>query len=72
MTIDFDALQAAVEKAKQEAEEATAANEALAAVNEQLAAVQVSVSAAIDASTKENEERVAALQAIIDLVQAGI
>lgn len=72
MAVDFEALTAAVEKARVEAEEATAAVTALNAVNDQLAVVQGQVSEAIAVADKENQERVAALQAIIDLVQAGI
>ena len=70
--IDFAALQAAVDDAKREADEATAASQALALVNEQLAAVQDQVSTAIEASNRENAERAAALQRIIEIVSAGL
>ena len=72
MAVDFDALRQAVEDAQREAEEATAAKDALTAVGEQLAAVQESVNVAIEASNKESTEASAALQKIIDIVQAGI
>jgi len=72
MAVDFDALRQAVEDAQREAEEATAAKTALTAVGEQLAAVQESVNVAIEASNKESTEASAALQKIIDIVQAGI
>jgi hypothetical protein len=72
MTVDFTALQEAVDRARQEAEEATAAKDALTAVNEQLTAIQQSVSDAIATYDRENQERVDALQNIINIVSAGL
>ena len=72
MAVDFDALRLAVEDAQREAEEATAAKDALTAVGEQLAEVQESVNVAIEAANKESTEASAALQKIIDIVQARI
>ena len=72
MTIDFAALQAAVDKAKTESDEATAAGEALAAVNMKLGEVQAELNEAIETSTKESDERASSLQAIIDIVSAGL
>ncbi len=72
MPVDFEALQQAVLDAKREAEEAQDAAAKLQDAQTQLATVQTHVSDAIAAHQKEHDEQIAALQKIIEIVQAGL
>ena len=72
MSIDFAAVQAALAQAEIEANEAKIATEELTLANEAQVAAQALMSEKIAAQTKEIEERIASIQAVIALLSAGL
>ena len=72
MAIDFAAVQAALAQAEVEANEAKIATEELTVANEAQVAAQALVTEKIAAQVKENDERVASIQAVIALLSAGL